>query len=183
MSIYTRGGDAGNTSLIGDTKSPKDSPIFEVLGTLDEFNATLGILIADIAFSKEATDFLIGVQRDLFKIGSLLANPKSKKSHFMWLKKRIITIERYIDDLDKILPKLENFVLPGGSSGSAKIHLSRTVCRRLERGMVTHLKVVETGKEQVIPYINRLSDLLFVLARYLNFNENVEDVIWDNSNE
>jgi len=183
MAIYTGRGDTGNTSLIGDTKSPKDSPIFNVLGNLDEFNASLGLLIAEINFSPEAKDFLVGIQQDLFRIGALLANPKAKKSEFAWLKKKTSTIERYIDELEKTLPKLTNFVLPGGSSQGAKVHVTRTVCRRLERSLVSHFKTVDIGKDRVIPYINRLSDLLFVLARYMNFNENVEDVIWIDSNE
>ena len=183
MAVYTGTGDSGDTSLIGNVRKSKAASEFEVLGTLDEFNATLGVVLSEVGFSSEARDFLIKTQADLFKIGSLIANPKAKDSQFNWLSDRVKVIESYIDELEQKLPKLTNFILPGGTSGAARVHLARTVCRRLEREIVNHYKASEAGKKQVLTFVNRLSDLLFVLARYLNFNENVQDVIWVDSNE
>lgn len=183
MAVYTGTGDSGNTSLIGNVRKSKDSPVFEVLGTMDEFNATLGVILAEIEFSKDAKDFLIGIQSDLFKVGALIANPKVKEAEFDWLGERTSTVEKYIDELEAKLPRLTNFILPGGTPGAARVHFARTVCRRLERNIVNHYDEEKIGKKHVIRFVNRLSDLLFVLARYLNFNENVEDIIWIDSDE
>ena len=183
MAIYTGRGDSGDTSLIGNIRESKASPVFDVLGMLDEFNATLGLILAEIKFTTEARDFLINTQRDLFKIGSLIANPKSTDQSFEWLEGRTTLIENYIDEMEKKLPELRNFILPGGTEGWAKVHLSRTVCRRLERDLVNYFDKNLMGKQYVIKFVNRLSDLLFTLARYLNFTENVEDIIWIDKNE
>ncbi|MBT6401518.1 cob(I)yrinic acid a,c-diamide adenosyltransferase [candidate division WWE3 bacterium] len=183
MSVYTRAGDTGKTYLIGNTRHSKDSSIFEVLGTMDEFNVSLGLMLSDISFSKDASDFLVTVQGDLFKLGSLIANDKSKDEDFKWLAPRVGLVEDYIDELEKDLPKLENFILPGGTPAAARVHMARTVCRRCERALVGHFEKNDEGKKCTLMYINRLSDLLFVLARFLNFNENVEDIIWIDSDE
>ena len=92
-------------------------------------------------------------------------------------------VQEDIDELEKELPELHNFILPGGTSGAARVHLSRTICRRLERSFVKHFQDKIVGKKESLKFINRLSDLLFVLARYLNFNENVKDIIWTESDE
>lgn len=183
MAVYAGTGDSGDTSLIGNVRKSKDSSVFKVLGTLDEFNATLGILVAEVEFSKDAKTFMVGIQSDLFKVGALIADPKVKEIDFKWLKARTATIEEYIDELDAKLPKLTNFILPGGTFGAVRAHFARTVCRRLERSFVSHFVSTKVGKKRVIPFVNRLSDLLFVLARYLNFNENVKDIIWVDSDE
>lgn len=178
MAVYTGTGDSGKTSLIGNTRESKGSPVFNVLGTLDEFNATLGLALSDIEFTDEARTFLINAQRDLFNIGSLVANPKSTDKDFEWLEAKTKTLENHIDEMEAKLPKLHNFILPGGTKGSARVHFSRTVCRRLERELVVYLEGSSTGKQHIIKFVNRLSDFLFTLARFLNFTENVEDIIW-----
>lgn len=183
MALYTRAGDTGKTYVIGNVRHSKDSPIFEVLGTLDEFNVTIGLMLSDISFSKEASEFLISIQGDLFKLGSLIANEKVKDEEFGWLKSRVETVEDYIDDLEKVLPKLQNFILPGGTPAAARVHLARTVCRRCERTLVRHFKDREDGKKCTLMFINRLSDLFFVLARFMNFNKNVEDIVWIDADE
>ena len=178
MAIYTGRGDSGRTSLIGNAREAKNAPVFDVLGMLDEFNATLGIILSGIEFTPEARDFLINIQRTLFKIGSLIANPKTTNANLEWLEAKTALVEKYIDEMEEKLPELRNFILPGGTGGSAKVHFARTVCRRLERTLVTYFDKNPMGKDYVIKFVNRLSDFLFTLARYLNFTENVEDIIW-----
>ena len=179
MPIYTKNGDDGTTNTIGNERKSKSSLVFEVLGTLDELNSVLGVLASEINFSEEAKDFIHQTQSNLFKIGSLVANPNSRSMDFDWLEDQIITLEKRIDEMDDELPLLKKFILPGGSNQAAKVHLSRSVCRRLERRVVYYYENTPVNKENfVLMYINRLSDFLFTLARYINLKLNHEEKVW-----
>lgn len=180
MSVYTRTGDNGTTSLLHGKRLGKDQKIFEVLGTLDEFNSVLGLVLSSVSFSSDARKFLVKIQGDLFNIGAKIADDKSKKADYIWLNAKTSTIEELIDELESTLPKLTNFILPGGSVAAAHTHVARSLCRRLERTIVSY---DNSELEYVLVFINRLSDLLFVLARHLNQINNVEDVIWTSKND
>lgn len=168
--LYTRSGDEGTTALFGGGRVPKDSPRVEAYGCVDELNSTLGVAAA---FLKQRTlvKLLQGVQNELFNIGSELASETGKAAEagqmFKDPEAKIAALEGFIDTYDaKVLP-LRTFILPSGSQGGALLHLCRTVCRRAERSVV-RLSREEPVNPAVIAYLNRLSDLLFVLARYAN---------------
>ena len=178
--IYTKKGDQGNTGLFGGGQVRKNNPRVEAYGNIDELNSVIGITIAQCA-NAEIRNFLSQIQHDLFAIGSDLATPESDSK----LRKAVeincsdLTgrIEEFIDKWEARLSPLRNFILPGGSTGSAYLHLARTVCRRAERSIV-FLSDSEPINMTVIPYINRLSDLLFVLARVENMLAKVPDQTW-----
>ena len=178
MKIYTKTGDTGETGLFGGDRVPKDALRVEAYGTVDELNATLGVAIEQ-AVTPAIRELLRRIQNDLFTVGCDLATPLAvanakvpRTSQAMYQ-----ALERAIDEFDVQQPPLNNFILPGGSLGSAALQVSRTVCRRAERRVVT-LSHHETIGPAVIIYLNRLSDLLFVLARYENFTQKIADVIW-----
>ncbi len=178
MKIYTKTGDDGTTGLFGGARVPKSSARVDAYGTVDELNATIGV--ARTAKLDTATDgVLAAVQADLFTLGAELATVPGKEDK---LKMRLLDaadaerLERAIDDAEVGLPPLTNFVLPGGSAGAAGLHLARTVCRRAER-LVLGLPDAPARSDLVV-YLNRLSDLLFVLARKANKEAKVEDVLW-----
>lgn len=177
--IYTRTGDGLTTSLVGGDRIPKYSTRLEAYGTVDEFSSFLGFLLADDSVIDEQRYNLLKVQNMLFNIGAFLATPYSEKiQEVMGLTDDSVKeVESWIDDLDSKIPTLHDFILPGGCSASAKAHLARTVCRRAER-RILELSSKETVNPLVISYINRLSDYLFVLARYLNKCADYEEVIW-----
>jgi cob(I)alamin adenosyltransferase len=168
--LYTRTGDAGTTALFGGKRVPKDDPRVAAYGAVDELNSALGVALTALRQRRLATA-LRDVQNELFNIGSELASEGGQASGFGALfrdpEKKIAALEAFTDEYDAKLPALRTFVLPGGSQGGALLHLCRTVCRRAEREVVTLAR-----KEKVNPavgaYLNRLSDLLFVLARYVN---------------
>jgi cob(I)alamin adenosyltransferase len=170
--IYTKTGDNGSSKTITGTRTLKSDLSFEVLGTCDELNATLGILRT--SKKKDLIKVITGLQSDLFKIGSYFAGVKFTKVEAAWLKKRTEEIEIDIDKIEKKNKPLKNFILPGGSFESGHLHLARTVCRRLERSLVRYSKA---GYPEMKTYINRLSDYLFVLARQQN-NGGKKDIIW-----
>lgn len=176
MSIYTRTGDMGETGLANGDRVRKDSPIIGFVGQLDEFNAQVGMVVSqlsdytDIDFSCEK-DFLQKVQNNLFVIG---ANVVHAKLPFDGLNE-VKILERFIDDLEKSLPKLTNFILPGGSKASAQVHLARTNNRKIETLLFS---LNRHDIEIFLPYLNRLSDALFVLARSINFKLNIDEPIW-----
>lgn len=179
MSIYTKNGDNGTSYIIGRRDISKSQPIFDVLGTLDELNSILGIAISEVPFSNEAEDFLLSIQKNLFRVGSLVGNSNADLDQYSWLEGEILKLENAIDETEKQLPKLTRFILPGGSQGAAKLHLARAVCRRLERRVVEFYESSEKGVSKfVLMYINRLSDFLFVLARYINLKLNYEEKTW-----
>lgn len=168
--IYTRSGDRGETALFGGQRVPKDHPRVEAYGAVDELNAALGVAVAFIR-QRTIVRLLQGVQNDLFDIGAELASARpvrrDAEGAFSLAEAKIEGLEEAIDRYDARLPPLHTFILPSGSREGALLHLARTVCRRAERAVVA-LAHQEPVNPDVISYINRLSDLLFVLARYVN---------------
>lgn len=175
MSVYTKTGDKGNTSLLNGERYSKDSPIFNVLGTIDELNAFLGLLYT--SRNTKIRKIINEIQSSLFELGTLLANPNVSKEQLLEISNVSLKLENYIDEFDSQLPPLKNFILPSGSPVSVYLHISRSVCRRLERETIC-LSRVDSIYLEIIPFINRLSDLLFVLARYENFKVGILDEIW-----
>ena len=181
--IYTRGGDSGKTSLGNGHRVPKHTLRVEAFGTVDEANAIIGCV--RLHTSGSADQMLERIQHDLFDIGADLCTPegdtgKSKagksKQRLRIAPAQVIRLETEIDALNERLAPLESFVLPGGTAGAAHMHLARTVVRRAER-LVAELAEQEPVNEEVLRYLNRLSDHLFVLARHLN-RDGEKDVLW-----
>ncbi len=179
MKIYTRTGDNGTTSLFGAGRVKKDDPRVEAYGTIDELNSILGVARA-VSKSDEISEIIQEVQNYLFTLGADLATPLNVESRKVKRISRsdVERIEIFIDEIDSKLEPLKNFILPGGTFLASLLHFARTVCRRAERRIV-YLSEREKINEQVIPFVNRLSDLLFVLARYANKIENVDDIKWN----
>jgi cob(I)alamin adenosyltransferase len=181
MKIYTRTGDQGDTGLFGGGRVPKDHPRVAAYGDVDELNSTIGLVRAT-AGEEFFDELLESIQRDLFSIGGHLATPDPARVRKALEKAdlsptRITEFERIIDEADQVLPPLRAFVLPGGTRVAAVLHLARTVCRRTERTVV-HLAHAEAMPELFLVYLNRLSDLLFTLARLANRREGVSDATW-----
>lgn len=176
MSIYTRTGDKGETGLANGERVSKNSPLINFVGSLDELNAHLGVCVSSLKhlpnadFSNEV-NFLEKIQSNLFVIGSISVFAKLDFE----VQKEVKQLEKTIDEYEKILPKLTNFILPGGHDIASKIHLLRTVSRKVE--IMAHSLEQEEIKN-ITPYLNRLSDYLFVLARYLNFKLDYKETIW-----
>lgn len=177
MSIYTKNGDDGKSSLnIDSNRLDKDSLVFEVMGTLDELNAHLGYLnTTDV---EDVSHIIPDIQKDLLYIGSLISQNKCKEHHGEKLKTRVVELERLIDFFESRNPPLSNFILPGGSKDSSRLHVARAVCRRAERLLVKYSKTQTFSIDCMITYVNRLSDLLFSAARYVNKSQGYNDVIW-----
>lgn len=178
MKIYTKTGDKGDTSLFGGQRVPKDALRIEAYGTVDELNSMLGIVRSDNA-DKELDAILDRVQNDLFDLGADLATPRSVTSKQI---KRIEArhsahLEHMIDTLEAHLKPLRTFILPGGSPVAARLHFARTVCRRAERTVVRLSRNEDIG-EGITVYLNRLSDLLFVMARYANRTAGIPETKW-----
>ncbi|MBX9927354.1 MAG: cob(I)yrinic acid a,c-diamide adenosyltransferase [Gemmatimonadaceae bacterium] len=181
LKIYTKTGDAGETGLFGGGRVPKDHPRVEAYGDVDELNAVLGMARA-VEMMPRIDEVLVPIQRDLFSLGALLATPDHAKMHEQLAKarisdERIAQLERAIDDGEHELEPLTAFILPGGTPKAAALHVARTVCRRAERA------VIKLGHEIELPpvvliYLNRLSDLLFVLARVANRRAGAGEVTW-----
>jgi cob(I)alamin adenosyltransferase len=177
--IYTKTGDSGDTSLGDGSRVPKNHPRVAAYGSVDELNAVLGLLLAAEPAAAE-TDLLRSIQNDLFDVGADLCRPQpAEEAPQQRLRVQLEQgqrLERAIDRLNAGLAPLTSFVLPGGRLASAWCHLARTVCRRAERDVVL-LAQTETINPQILIYLNRLSDLLFVLARVYN-NNGQDDVLW-----
>ena len=178
--VYTKTGDKGTTALVGGTRVPKTHIRLEAYGTVDELNANIGLLMT---YLNEVRDrnFLEKVQDKLFAVGSHLATDREKTSlHdasvISW--EDVEQIENEIDAADEILPQLRSFVLPGGARGAAVCHICRTVCRRAERRILA-LSESCTISPELLAYVNRLSDYLFVLSRKINLNEGKEEIFWN----
>jgi cob(I)alamin adenosyltransferase len=175
--IYTRSGDKGDTGLGDGTRVPKDHPRVTAYGSVDELNAVLGLLVS--AAGAEA-DLVRSVQNDLFDVGADLCLPQpageAPGAHLRVRPEQAARLEEAIDRLNASLAPLNSFVLPGGQPAAAWCHLARTVCRRAERDVVTLMRT-EAVNPEVLVYLNRLSDLLFVLARVYNDNGR-QDVLW-----
>jgi cob(I)alamin adenosyltransferase len=175
MKIYTRTGDQGQTSLFGGARVPKNDARIEAYGTVDELSSQLGLTRTTLV-PAEVDAILNQVQFDLFEVGAHLASPGT--SRFPGVDPaRIEELERAIDAMERELSPLTTFILPGGSSGAAHLHVGRTVCRRAER-LVVALQDDSEATTSTIRYLNRLSDYLFVAARFANQRAGVEDVPW-----
>jgi cob(I)alamin adenosyltransferase len=176
MPIYTRYGDKGETVTLGGKTVSKDHERVVAYGEVDELNALLGVCVSFMDSGK-TKEYLGKIQKDLFVIGAELAATGKKKPMMSIRLQQVEDLEQEIDSTESSLSPLNNFILPGGSKTASMLHLARTVCRRSERSVVS-LSRKEKINPQIITYLNRLSDLLFVLARATNRKKRVEEVIW-----
>jgi cob(I)alamin adenosyltransferase len=184
MKLYTRSGDDGTTGLFGGGRVSKDHPRIEAYGTVDELNATIGLAAAacrsDRAYERRLLEIFAPIQSRLFDIGADLATPEGSKNAAKVVRideSFVAEIESWIDEIDGQNPPIRTFIMPGGGELAARLHLARTVCRRAERAMITlsHAEPVSNG---AIQWVNRLSDLLFAMARQANHSAGVADVPW-----
>jgi cob(I)alamin adenosyltransferase len=178
--IYTRTGDDGTTALGGGQRVPKDALRIETFGTVDELNSLLGVVVAGGVSAALAAP-LAAIQNELFHLGSdlcVLEEDKEKMPVPRVEERHVVALEELMDRLNESLGPLANFVLPGGCVPAARIHVARTVCRRAERLAVALARDEAIGA-WVVRYLNRLSDALFVMARYENHLRGVADVVWD----
>ena len=180
--IYTKGGDGGETSLVGGTRVSKDHPSLDAYGGVDEINSWLGLCVAQMEeiglknFELDK-DWLKDIQRDLFVMGSILACEEGREVALVGLEQSAVEkLEQRIDEMDERLAPLKNFILPGGSVPGASLHVARTCCRRVERAIISLQK--KNFSPVYLAYINRLSDFLFVLARYVNMQLGSEECLW-----
>lgn len=189
--IYTKSGDQGLTKLVDGQECSKAHLRVETYGTVDELNSHIGLLLSFLAAPKmdpcrqEVQPFLVQVQNQLFNLGSHIACEKRETRKLLPLLQEswIETIEKKIDELDAALPELKNFILPGGTPSASQSHIARTICRRAERLTVA---LIEEGGREIeltfcLKYLNRLSDLFFVLARWLNLKKQISDQLWQKS--
>lgn len=171
--IYTRTGDDGTTGLGDGTRVSKDSPRVEAYGTVDELNSSIGVLLAVPGLPSEVSACLTDIQHELFDMGGELCIP----GHRVIDDAHVSRLEETLDRFNEPLPPLKEFILPGGGPAAAACHLARTIARRAERRVLS-LSRVESVAPEVIRYLNRLSDLLFVLARVLARHERGTEVLW-----
>ena len=178
MKIYTKTGDAGETGLFGGERVAKDALRIEAYGAVDELNAFLGLAVRHCT-SPDIQSRLQRVQGELFQVGADLATPLDAKTSYIARldEQSARRLESEIDEWMEILPPLTSFVLPGGSQPGAALHIARTICRRAERRAVS-LARAEHINENVVSYLNRLSDWLFVLARLVNHRQNAPEIPW-----
>ena len=182
MSIYTKTGDAGTTSLLSGERVTKDCILLRVVGEIDELNSSLGIVLSELKILNkffQLTKFLQQTQCDLFKVGSELTALQTNLAEEGKIKLvgilHVRTLEKIIDRLSELLPELNNFILPGGSRTASYLNRSRTICRRAER-MLVRLGKEKEIRPELYMYFNRLSDFLFTVARWVNFRLGVEEV-------
>ncbi|MBI1982528.1 MAG: cob(I)yrinic acid a,c-diamide adenosyltransferase [Candidatus Levybacteria bacterium] len=175
MSIYTRTGDKGKTSLFSGQRVSKADLRVETYGAIDELNSVIGVVLSSKYKVLSIERELIKIQKDLFEIGSQLANPSAEK--VQGLGKRVKEFEKMIDEMTEKLPPLQNFILPGGGGTGSALHFARTACRRAERRVVA-LSEKEKVSLDIIVYLNRLSDLLFTMARFVNHKEKHREIFW-----
>lgn len=177
--IYTKSGDNGTTGLISGDRVAKDSLRVEAYGSVDELNSTIGVAISQaVEPSLEST--LLAIQSDLFDMGADLASPEHQPSPVPIPRtpiERVDALEKEIDRMDDQLPELRQFILPGGSKAAAALHMARSVCRRAERRVIT-LSHHEPINPTIILYLNRLSDLLFTMARLQNQSDSIPETTW-----
>jgi len=175
--IYTRTGDDGTTGLGDGSRTQKDSLRVEAFGTVDELNSTIGLLIAHLD-SEEISSTLLDVQHDLFDLGGELCVPNME----LIADRHTTRLEKELDRLNADLPPLKDFILPGGNVAAAQAHQARTICRRAERRVIS-LARQEPVNEPVFRYLNRLSDLLFVIARTVARASGAGEVLWDHERD
>jgi len=188
MSIYTRTGDSGTTSLFGGKRVLKCEELVDVYGSIDEVNSWLGLILCDVK-EDHLKKLFLEIQSDLFIIGGYLAGGSIELSG---LSTRVTQMEVEIDAMEKGLPKLNNFILPGGTVAGSRLHIIRSITRRVERQVVklaTQATQAGPATQQIqnkdmkiiIKYLNRLSDLFFVLARYINNQAHVGEIVWSSA--
>ena len=178
--IYTRKGDEGETSLGGGQRVPKDSARVTAYGTVDELNSAIGVALAH-GLSPRLMETLPVIQNELFHLGSDLAFREEDKQTVQLPQveeRHVQKLEELIDELNEVVGPLKNFILPGGSIGAAHLHVARTLCRCAERDVLTLARAEPIGAG-VRPYLNRLSDLLFVMARYENHQRGIAERLWN----
>lgn len=178
--VYTKTGDKGTTSLVGGTRVPKTHERLEAYGTIDELNSNLGVLISLLPDGADRT-FVLRIQHKLFAVGSYLATDQENttlKEASIITPEHVEEVEKEIDRLDAQLPPLTAFIIPGGCHSAAVCHVCRTVCRRAERRILV-LSEKYTISPELLAYVNRISDYLFVLSRELNFLEQKTEIFWD----
>ena len=176
MKIYTKTGDDGKTSLFDNSRVWKSHERIVAYGAVDELNSAVGIAIS-MDLDHQLKEILIRIQNELFIVGSDLANPDMSYTKIRTTENMILSLENDIDTFESELSELTNFILPGGTLMSSILHLSRTIARRAETHVTELLQKEEINKIAAV-YLNRLSDLLFVLARVLNKRKNIDDVVW-----
>ena len=181
MKIYTKTGDKGDTGLIDGSRISKADLRITAYGEVDEANSHIGLIISNIeknSIFDDVKKILLNVQQDLFVLGAELANPNTLKDDNMLVKREMIsTIEKYIDNFEFELAPISNFILPGGSIESSLLHICRTVVRRAETSAVALAKEQKINQE-ILTYLNRISDLFFVLARLTNKRQKRNDIPW-----
>ncbi len=178
--VYTRTGDDGTTALGGGQRLAKDASRVAAYGTVDELSAAIGAAVA-AGLVPELAQALARIQNELFHLGSdlcILEEDKASRPVPVVEERHVLALEALMDHLSAELPPLANFILPGGTAGAAQLHVARTVCRRAER-LVVALAREEAVGPYVVPYLNRLSDTLFVMARFENLRRGAADVLWD----
>lgn len=176
MKIYTKTGDKGETGLLGGSRVPKNDPRIMACGDIDELNSTVGLVLAALESRRELNEMkgrLLLIERELFELGAAVADPREKKEGNPF-QNSILRLEEEIDTMTRSLVPLQNFILPGGSEIAARLFLARAVCRRAERQLCAL-----PGVSDPIVYLNRLSDYLFTAARWANFVEKKEEIIWE----
>ncbi|MDE6297494.1 MAG: cob(I)yrinic acid a,c-diamide adenosyltransferase [Muribaculaceae bacterium] len=179
-SLYTRTGDDGTTSLVGGARAKKNCKRLEAYGTIDELSSYLGAIASDIRCDQELQGQVREIQNELFNIGAYLATRPTAGEQTgcaSLTAEKMNQLEGWIDALDEQTPKINAFILPGGSELAAKAHIARVTARRAERRIVD-LSEEEYVDPQVIAYVNRLSDYLFIAARYINFMRGVNEIVW-----
>ncbi len=181
--IYTKQGDKGKTSIIGQNRIDKHDIRIEAYGSVDELNSYFGLLrsLDEVKKINFLCQFLIKSQNNLFKVGSYLAQTKEKikkNQEYLISNDTILDLEKIIDKMEKEIPPITRFVLPGGSMSSSHFQIARAICRRSER-RITFFHQKEQLDENLLIYINRLSDFLFVSARFILFNSNEKELFWE----
>lgn len=180
MKIYTKTGDAGDTGLFGGARVSKGSARVDAYGDVDELNSALGVALADAGADASSHEILTRVQSELFSLGAELACVPGKEDKLgiaVLSETEVEWLEQCIDRFEQDLQPLKNFVLPGGCAQASFLHMARTICRRAERKVVS-LQQSQPVRGELVRFLNRLSDLLFVMARHANFRANVPDVEW-----
>ena len=171
--IYTRTGDDGTTGLGDGSRVPKDDPRVEAYGCVDECNSSIGVVLAVPGLPADVRDLLLNVQHELFDLGGELCIP----GHRAIQAQHVTALETWLDAFNERLPPLKEFILPGGGAAAAACHLARAICRRAERRSWTLVRA-QTVAPEPLQYLNRLSDLLFVIARVLARHESGSEVLW-----
>lgn len=184
--IYTKTGDKGETSLFTGKRIPKNNPYMDALGTVDECNCAIGAALSFLPKTASAVrEQLIAIQHSLFDLGAALATPRTTATQSKIAKTRfdheaVTQLEQWIDAWDSELPPLKTFILPGGHQAGALLHLARSICRRAER-LVVPINEHTDVSDDVLMYLNRLSDYLFVVSRYVNHHLNSPETLWEHN--